>query len=176
MDPTDISSLNELLDRITTLGVTTDYDLIGLKPDQREIMSPPVTHLVTVVEGQVEDTAPPMLKTNYVWISELREPDAHLRETIRPPNIELGFEPKDSQDTPDPGPLNSEVLQNPDSIVRHMSDLIPPAHHKQYSPSNSGPPDICHLMYIRQQPQETVHHFGARFLLVKNKIKDFCDD
>ena len=31
-------------------------------------------------------------------------------------------------------------------------------------------------MYIRQQPQETVHHFWARFLLVKNKIKDCCDD
>ena len=31
-------------------------------------------------------------------------------------------------------------------------------------------------MYVRQQPQETVHHFWARFLLVKNKIKDCCDD
>ena len=56
------------------------------------------------------------------------------------------------------------------------SDLNPPTHHKQYSPSNSGPPDICDLMYVRQQPQETVHHFWARFLLVKNKIKYCCDD
>ena len=31
-------------------------------------------------------------------------------------------------------------------------------------------------MYVRQQPRETVHHFWARFLLVKNKIKDCCDD
>ena len=31
-------------------------------------------------------------------------------------------------------------------------------------------------MYVRQQPQETVHHFWARFLLVKNNIKDCCDD
>ena len=31
-------------------------------------------------------------------------------------------------------------------------------------------------MYVRQQPRETVHHFWARFLLVKNKIKDCYDD
>ena len=31
-------------------------------------------------------------------------------------------------------------------------------------------------MYVRQQPQEIVHHFWARFLLVKNKIKDCCND
>ena len=37
MDPTDVSSLNELLDLIAALGVTTNYDLSGLKPDQREI-------------------------------------------------------------------------------------------------------------------------------------------
>ena len=64
MDPADVSCLNELLDRIAALGVATDYDLVGLKPDQREIRSPPVTHLVTVVEEQVEDTTPPMLKTS----------------------------------------------------------------------------------------------------------------
>ena len=75
MDPADVSSLRELLDRIATLGVATDFDLVGLKPDQREIRSPPVTHLMTVVEEQVEDTAPPMLKTNYIRISE---PDTHL--------------------------------------------------------------------------------------------------
>ena len=33
MDPTEFSSLNELLDRIATLGIATDYDRIGLKPD-----------------------------------------------------------------------------------------------------------------------------------------------
>ena len=40
MDPMELSSLNELLDRIATLGVATDYDWIGLKPDQREIKTP----------------------------------------------------------------------------------------------------------------------------------------
>ena len=32
MDPTKLSSLNELLDRIAALGVGTDYDWIGLNP------------------------------------------------------------------------------------------------------------------------------------------------
>ena len=44
MDPMELSSLNELLDRITALGVTTDYDRIRLKPDQREINAPSVIH------------------------------------------------------------------------------------------------------------------------------------
>ena len=39
MDPMEHSSLHELWDHITTLGVATDYDRIGLKPDQREINS-----------------------------------------------------------------------------------------------------------------------------------------
>ena len=34
LDPMDLSSLIELLDRIAALGVGTDYDRIGLKPDQ----------------------------------------------------------------------------------------------------------------------------------------------
>ena len=33
MDPMELSSLNELLDRIAALGVATDYDRIGLKPE-----------------------------------------------------------------------------------------------------------------------------------------------
>ena len=45
------------------------------------------------------------------------------------------------------------------------SDLNPPAH-----------PDIRDLTYLQQQSQETIHHFWARFLLVKNKIKDCRDE
>ena len=41
------------------------------------------------------------------------------------------------------------------------SDLNPPTH-----------PDISDLSHIRQQPQETVHHYWARFLLVMSKVKD----
>ena len=33
LDPMELLSLNELLDRIASLGVATDYDQIGLKPD-----------------------------------------------------------------------------------------------------------------------------------------------
>ena len=52
MDPMELSSINELLDRIAALGVSTDYDRIGPKPDLIEINSPQVTHHVAVVEGQ----------------------------------------------------------------------------------------------------------------------------
>ena len=69
----ELSSLNELLDRITALGVATDYDRIGLKPDQREINSPPVTHQIAVVEEQCGDSSS-ILRTNYVRIPELSEP------------------------------------------------------------------------------------------------------
>ena len=77
----DLSSLNELLDRIATLGVATDYDRIGLKPDQREINSSPVTHHIVVVEEQCGDLSS-ILRTNYVRIHELSEPDTRLREDI----------------------------------------------------------------------------------------------
>ena len=72
MDPMELSSLNELLDRIASLGVTTDYDRIGLKPDQREINSLPVTHQIAVVEEQCGDS-PSIPRTNYVRIPELSE-------------------------------------------------------------------------------------------------------
>ena len=45
------------------------------------------------------------------------------------------------------------------------SDSIPPTH-----------PDIDALMSIKQQSQETSHHFWARFLLVKDKVKDCRDE
>ena len=35
LDPMELPSLNELLDRIATLGVATDYDQIEPKPDLR---------------------------------------------------------------------------------------------------------------------------------------------
>ena len=58
MDPTELSSLNEVLDRIAPLGVATDYDWIGLKPDQRDINSPPNTHQIAVVEEQCNNSSP----------------------------------------------------------------------------------------------------------------------
>ena len=50
LDPMELSSINELLDRIAALGVATEYDHIGPKPDLREINCPQVTHHVVVVE------------------------------------------------------------------------------------------------------------------------------
>ena len=65
MDPVEFSSLNELLDRIAALGIATDYDRIGLKPDQRLIKSPLATHQIVVVEEEDGDSSP-ILKTDYV--------------------------------------------------------------------------------------------------------------
>ena len=177
MDPADISSLNELLDRIAALGVTTDYDRIGLKPNQREIKSPPVTHLVVVVEERADNTSSPKLKTRYVRVSKPLKPGTlPLDGTSRPPNSKSDIESREHLDLPGPESVTSEILQALNIDVGRDSNFSPPTHHNQYSPSNSGPPDIYDLMYVRQQPQETVHHFWARFLLVKNKIKDCCDD
>ena len=90
MDPMELSSLNELLDRIAALGVAMDYDRIGLKPDQREINSPPVTHHIVVVEEQCGDSSS-ILRTNYVRIPVLSEPDTRLREDITQAlNLESG--------------------------------------------------------------------------------------
>ena len=87
MDLADVLSSNELLDRIPALGVSTDYDRIGLKPDQREINIPPITHLVEVVKERAENTSSPKLKTSYVHISEPLESDTlPLDETPHPPN------------------------------------------------------------------------------------------
>ena len=36
LDPIELSSVNELLDRIAALGVATDYNQIGLKTDLRD--------------------------------------------------------------------------------------------------------------------------------------------
>ena len=57
MDPTELSSLSKLLDHIAALGVATDYDRIGLKPDLREINSPPVTHQIVVVVEQDDESS-----------------------------------------------------------------------------------------------------------------------
>ena len=96
-------------------------------------------------------------------ISKSRTPTG--RKTPCPPNIESDDKPKKSVDIPEPEPLSSEISQTPDPKLGQGSDLKPPTH-----------PDIRDLMYIRQQSQETVHHFWARFLLAKDKIKDCRDE
>ena len=110
MDPVEFSSLNELLDRIAALGIATDYDQIGLKPDQREIKSPPITHQIAVVEER-DDNSSSILRTNYVRIPDLKEPDTHLRgDASRPRNIESDDGPRKLVDIPEPDLLNSDDL------------------------------------------------------------------
>ena len=94
MDPKELSSLNELLDHIAALGVATDNDRIGLRPDQRDIKSPPVTHEIAVVEEPHTDY-PSILRTNYVRITELPEPDTRSREDMtQTPDLESGIGPE----------------------------------------------------------------------------------
>ena len=106
MDPVELSSLNELLDRMAALGVATDYDRVGLKPDQREIKTPPITHQIAVVEERSNSST--ILKTNYVRISDLEGPDI-LRQKgmFHPPNMELDDEPK-----------NQSISRSPNCQVR----------------------------------------------------------
>ena len=48
----ELSSLNELLDRIAAQGVATDYDQIGPKTDLREINSC-TTHIININQAGV---------------------------------------------------------------------------------------------------------------------------
>ena len=101
MDPIEPSSLNELLDRIAAFRVSTDYDRIGLKPDRREINSPPVTHHIAVVAEQCGDSSS-ILRTNYVRIPELSEPDTRSQEDITQAlNLESGSGPDSSGNIPE---------------------------------------------------------------------------
>ena len=70
-----------------------------------------------------------MLRTNYVRISELEEPDTCLRkDTTCPPNPESDDGPEKSVDIPEPELLSSEISQTPDPRLGQGSDLNPPAH------------------------------------------------
>src|SRR4051812_49666089 len=174
MNPMELSSLNELLDRIASLGVATDYDRIGLKPDRREINSPSVTHQIAVVEEQCGDSSS-ISRTNYVRIPELCKPDTRLREDIAQAlNLESGSGPDLLGNIPEPELPRSETPLPLGLRSGQGSESNPPTH-----------PDINDLSHIRQEPQETVHHYWARFLLVLNKVKDcrkedtvsfFCND
>ena len=93
LDPIELSSVNELLDRIAALGVATDYDQIGLKPDLREINSPQATHHVVVVEEQCGNPSS-TLKTNYVRIPDPSKPDSREgTDANQILNLELGIGP-----------------------------------------------------------------------------------
>ena len=115
---------------------------------QREIHSPSVTHEIAVVEEH-RTNSPSILRTNYVRISELSEPDTHPREDMtQTPNLESGGGPKKLGNIPEPEPPTSEASLPLGLRLGQDSDLNPPTH-----------PDLFNLSHIRQEPQETVHHY-----------------
>ena len=153
------------MDRITALGVATDYDQIGPKTDLREINSPQATHHVVVVEEQHGDSSS-MLKTSYVRIPDPLMPDSREGTDVNQVlNLKSGIGPdllESIQQTKLPNPEASWPLSLRSGGV---PNLIPPAH-----------PNISDLSQIRQDPDETVHHYWARFLLVMNRIKDCLEE
>ena len=125
LDPMELSSVNELLDPIAALGVTTDYDQVGLKPDLREINSPQVTHHVAMVEAQCDDSSS-ILRTSYVRIPDPSKPDTRGGEDI---TQDLNLESGDGLDSLDniqvsklpssetPWPLSLRLGEDSDSII-----------------------------------------------------------
>src|SRR3954469_4278864 len=146
LDLVELSSVNELLDRIAALGVATNYDQVGLKPDLREINSPQATHHVAVVETQYGDPSS-ILRTNYVRISEPSTDIHGGKDAIQDLKLESG-KPDNFRGSRSSNP---EVVRPPDS--------------KSGEPSNStssARPTLSDLSQIRQKPEETVHHYWAR--------------
>ena len=144
----ELSSINELLDRFAALGVATDYDQIGPKPDLREINSPQVTHHVAVVEGQCGDPSS-ILRTSYVRITDPSKPDTRRGEDITQDLNQESGDGLDSLDDIQESKLLSSEIPRPLSLRRgKASDSIPPTH-----------PNISDLSQIRQEPKETVHHY-----------------
>ena len=138
----ELSSINELLDCITALGVATDYNQNGLKTDLREINSPQVTHHVAVVEEQSGDCSS-VLKTSYVRAPEPSLPDSPGGTDVdQALNLKSGVGP-DSLDNVQQSKLpNSETFRPLSLEMGRVPDLNPPTR-----------PDI-YLSLIRQEPAE----------------------
>src|SRR4051812_10803006 len=116
LDPMELSSVNELLDRIAALGVAKNYDQVGLKPNLREINSPQVTHHVVVVEAQCGDPSS-ILRTTYVRIPEPSRTDTRGGEdTIQDPSLESLDNIQDSR------LQSSEALRPPNLKWGEVSD------------------------------------------------------
>ena len=126
LDPMELSSINDLLDRFAALGVATDYDQIGPKPDLREINSPQVTHHIAVVEGQCGDPSS-ILRTSYVRIPDPSKTDTRGGEDITQDlNLKSGDE-LDSLDSIQESKLPSSETPWPLGLrLGEVSDLIPP--------------------------------------------------
>ena len=87
---------------------------------------------------------------------------SRLREDMSPAlNLESDSGPDLLGNKPEPELSRSETPPLLGLRSGQGSDLNLPTH-----------PDISDLSHIRQEPQETVHHYWARFLLVMSKVKD----
>ena len=105
---------------------------------------------------------PSILRTNYVRISELSEPDTRSREDMtQTPNLGSSDGSNKLGNIPEPEPLSSKASLPLGLRSGQDSDSNPPTH-----------PDLFNIQQIRQEPQETVHHYWVRFLLVLNRVKD----
>ena len=128
----ELSSLNDLFDRIAALGVATDYDQIGPKPDLREINSPQVTHHVAVVEGQCGDPSS-ILRTSYVRIPDPSKPDTRGGEDVTQGlNLESGSGLGLSGNTPEPEFPKLEIPRPLDPRSGKGSDSNPPKHKRSF--------------------------------------------
>ena len=107
-----------------------------------------------------------ILRTNYVRILELSETDTRLWEDMaQAPDPESDSGPKKLGNIPEPKLPSSETplplgLRSGQGLDLNL-------------PTQSDTSDLSH---IRQDPQETVHHFWARFLLVMSKVKDYREE
>ena len=139
LDPMELSSVNELLDRIAALGVATDYDQVGLKPDLREINSPQATHHVAMVEAQCGDPSS-ILRTSYVQIPDPSKPDTRGgKDVTQGLSLESGNW-LDSLDNIQESKLqSSEALRPLNLRLGEVSGSTPPVH-----------PNISDLSQIRQ--------------------------
>ena len=114
-----------------------------------------------MVEAQCGDPLS-ILRTNYVQIPEPSRPDTRGGEdTIQDLGVESGNGLNSPDNIQDSGLQSPGVLRPPDCKLGEVSDSMTPAR-----------PIISDLSQIRQRPEETIHHYWARFLTVMNRTKD----
>src|SRR3954462_10780229 len=78
---------------------------------------------------------------------------------------DLSLKSGKSDNVQDSGSQNPEVLRIPNSKSGEVSDSTSPAC-----------PTLSDLSQIRHMPEETVHHYWARFLLLMNRTKDYREE
>ena len=115
------------MDHIAALGVATDYDQIGPKPDLREINSPQVTHHVAVVEAQYGGPSS-ILRTSYVRIPNPSMLDSRGGEDVTQAlNLKSSSGLDSLDDIQEPKLPSSETTWPLSLKLDGVPNLIPPA-------------------------------------------------